>query len=143
MGQPAETHGAVRHPRDERPARLEPHVLPRALEQLGGDPRRPVAHLTRGARDRGPRVGDDAAPAGPHAEREEGRVTGAHDHVVERGAELGRGDLGERGRVPLTLRRDADEDVDRTARVHAHRRALVGAEPGALRVARQAHADAA
>src|SRR2546428_714763 len=89
------------------------------------------------------RVRQAAPPAGPHAEREERRVAGAHDHVIERGAELGRGDLGERGRVTLALRRDPDEDVHLAARVHAHRRALVGAEPGALRVARKAQAEAA
>src|SRR5439155_24400211 len=131
------------HPAPDPPTLLDPSDLGRALGQLGGDAGGSLAHLARGARDGGPRVGHDAAPAGPHAEREERRVAGAHDHVIERGAELRRGDLGERGRVTLALRRDPDEDVYLAARVHAHRRALVGAEPGALRVAREAQAEAA
>src|SRR5439155_567485 len=141
--EPAPADVAGRHAGDEGPARLDLHVFGGALEQLGGDARGPRAYLARGACDGGAGVGHDAAPARAHAEREERRVTRAHDHVLERRPQLGRRDLGERGRMTLTLRRDPDQNVHLAARVDAHGRALVGSEPGPLRVAGEAEADAA
>src|SRR5262245_59179181 len=133
----------MRHADDVHAALLDAHVLGRALEHLGGDARGALAHLARGLRDGRARVGGDAAAAGAHAEREHRRVAGVDLHVLPGRAELGGGDLRQGRRVALPLLRHADVDVDLAARIDAHGRALVGAEARALRVTRQADADAA
>src|SRR5258708_1410592 len=53
------------------------------------------------------------------------------------------GDLGEDGEMPLPLGADAGGDADLAARLHLDLGALIGADPGALDVARNADADAA
>src|SRR5262249_57031685 len=88
-------------------------------------------------------VAGHAAAAGAHAEREHRRVTGVDLHVFPGRPELGGRDLRQGRRVALPLRRHANVDVDLAARIDAHGRALVGAEARALRVARDADADAA
>ena len=137
----AETHVALGHADDVHAALLDAHVLGRALQHLGGHLRGARPHLARGLRDGGPGVGGDAAAAGAHPVRKHRGVPRQDLHVLPGGAELGGGDLGERGVVALPLRGHADVDVDLAARIDAHGGALVGTEPRALRVAAEAHAD--
>src|SRR5262249_61136859 len=76
-------------------------------------------------------------------EREHRRVTGVDLPVFPGRPELGGRDLRQGRRVALPLRRHADVDVALGARIDADGRALGGAEARALRVAREADADAA
>ena len=62
--------------------------------------------------------------------------------ILERRAQLLGADLGERGRVALALAATPTSNVDLPGGVDAHGGALEGAEAGALRIAREAHADA-
>ena len=133
----------MRHADHVHPALLDAYVLGRALEHLGGDPCGSLADLARGLRDRGSGVGGHATSTGAHAKRKERGVAGIDLHILPGRAQLGGGDLRQRRRVTLALRRHADVHVDLAARIDPDRRAFVRAEPGTLRVAGQADADAA
>ena len=141
LREPAERHRAIGNSGHERATRLEAHVRRRALEDLGGDDGRALAHLGGRAGDGGAGVDHHAAAAGAHAVGHERRVAAEHDDVVEARTELPRRDLREGGRVPLPLRGDADQHIDRALRIDANGGALERAQPGALRIARDADTD--
>src|SRR5262249_62264157 len=93
-------------------------------------------------------AGGAALPAGAVAERRRERVPELHGHVLDRHAELGRGDLRHRRLVPLTVRQGARRDDDLARQVDADVGALpkAGAPPLAARPGRRrdtAHLDVA
>jgi hypothetical protein len=99
-------------------------VLGGALEQLGRDQPRLAHDLARRARHGGPGHRGDAAGDRAHAEADAIGVAAAHAHALDRHAELGGGDLGQRRLVRLALRADADVDEARRRWIDADVRAL-------------------
>ena len=143
QGQARQRDALARRADHEGLAALDADVFRRGLEEISGHALGLLLHLARRLGHGGAGIGRDPATARAHAEGKQAGVAGDHVHVFEVGAQLGCGDLGQRGRVPLALRRHADDHVDLAARIHTHGGAFVGAEARALRVARQPDADAA
>ena len=75
------------------------------------------------------------------AKADERGVAAQHDHALERHAELGGADLGQRRLVRLALRRHADGDEHGAVGIDPHVGALERSNAGALEVRRESDAD--
>ncbi len=128
-------------PRDVHASLGEHDVLGRALEELGAHEAGLVRHLRGGALHRGPAHRGHAAGDRAHAVADQAGVAAHHHDRLERHRQLVRRDLGQRGLVSLTLRRDADVNEHGAVGVHADVGALEGPEAGALDVGAETDAD--
>src|SRR2546427_1185185 len=142
-GQRAEREPAAGHAPDAHHAIAELQVVRRGLEQLSRDAERFVAHLRCRRVDRSAAHDQRAARIGAGAPVEAPRVTRYHRHRRGIAAQNLGGDLGERRRVPLALRREAARDEDLAARFHPDVRTLVRTDAGPLDVAADAKTEVA